>query len=58
MKKIQYLKHKKITWPRDFGGDNIWVISVDGTHVWLFEPSHPKFLKIANTLAINSTKRV
>ena len=43
MKKIQYLKHKKITWPRDFGGDNIWVISVDGTHVWLFEPSHPEF---------------
>ena len=39
MKKIQYLKHKKITWPRDFGGDNIWVISVNGTHVWLFEPS-------------------
>ena len=45
MKKIQYLKHKKITWPRDFGGDDIWVISVDGTHVWLFDPSHLEFFQ-------------
>ena len=43
MKKIQFLKHKKITWEDGLGGDDIWVLTVDGTHVWIYEPGHPLF---------------
>ena len=43
MKKIQHLKHKKITWPDDLGEDDIWILTVDGTHVWVYEPGHPEF---------------
>jgi hypothetical protein len=40
IKRIQYLKFRKITWPDEFGGGDEWVITVDGTHVWLKEPTH------------------
>ena len=43
MEMIQHLKYKKITWPNDLGGDDIWILTVDGTHVWLYEPGHPEF---------------
>ena len=43
MEMIQHLKYKKITWPNDLGGDDIWILTVDGTHVWLYKPGHPKF---------------
>ena len=43
MNKIQFLKHKKITWEDGLGGDDIWVLTVDGTHVWIHEPDHPHF---------------
>lgn len=43
IEKIQYLKFKKITWPDDLGGDDIWILTIDGTHVWLYEPGHPEF---------------
>ena len=41
--KIQFLKHKKITWEDELGNDNIWIMTVDGTHVWIHKPSHPEF---------------
>jgi hypothetical protein len=41
--RIQYLKLTKITWPDDLGGGDVWVITVDGTHVWLKEPTHAEF---------------
>jgi len=41
--RIQYLKFVKITWPDDLGGEDIWVITVDGTHVWLKEPTHAEY---------------
>jgi hypothetical protein len=41
--RIQYLKFVKITWPDDLGGGDIWAITVDGTHVWLKEPTHAEF---------------
>jgi hypothetical protein len=43
MQKIQYLKYKKITWPDGLGGEDIWILTVDGTHVWLSEPGHEEF---------------
>jgi len=43
IEKIQYLKFKKITWPDDLGGEDIWIVTVDGTHIWLYEPDHPLF---------------
>jgi hypothetical protein len=39
--KIQALKVAKITWPDDNFGDDIWAITVDGTHCWIQEPQHP-----------------
>ena len=42
MENIQALKVEKIIWPDDdFFGDDIWIISVDGTHFWIEEPQHP-----------------
>jgi hypothetical protein len=29
-------------WPDDWGED-IWIITVDGTHCWVKEPSHPEW---------------
>jgi len=43
MVKIQYLKHKKVAWPDDLGGEDVWILTVDGTHVWIYEPGHPLF---------------
>lgn len=43
IKKIQALKAQKIVWPEDNFGDDILVISVDGTHCWINEPVHPEF---------------
>jgi DDE superfamily endonuclease len=44
--KIQALKEKKIVWPSEEEiGDNIWVGSVDGTHMKTQEPSHPEVPK-------------
>jgi hypothetical protein len=40
LEKIQALKKEKITWPEDFDED-IWVLTVDGTHCWIQEPKHP-----------------
>jgi hypothetical protein len=43
IEKIQYLKFKKITWPDDLASEDIWIMTVDGTHVWMYEPGHPEF---------------
>jgi hypothetical protein len=43
MQKIQYLKYKKITWSDGLGGEDIWILTVNGTHVWLSEPGHEEF---------------
>jgi hypothetical protein len=43
IEKIQYLKFKKITWPNDLGGEDIWIVTVNGTHIWLYRPDHPSF---------------
>ena len=39
--KLRALKHEKIIWPEDNFGDDLWVITVDGTHCWISEPTHP-----------------
>jgi hypothetical protein len=41
VEKIQALKAEKIVWPEDNFGDDIYVITVDGTHCWIQEPQHP-----------------
>jgi hypothetical protein len=41
IEKVQALKAQKITWPEDDFGDDIWAITVDGTHCWIQEPQHP-----------------
>ena len=40
LKKIQALKADVIVWPDDWG-DDIWIVTVDGTHCWIKEPTHP-----------------
>jgi DDE superfamily endonuclease len=46
LKRLQALKAKKIMWPTDDEiGNNIFIGSVDGTHVKTNEPSHPQFPK-------------
>ena len=40
LERIQALKAQVIVWPDDWGED-IWIITVDGTHCWIKEPSHP-----------------
>lgn len=37
---LQALKEEVIVWPEDWG-DDIWIITVDGTHCWINEPTHP-----------------
>lgn len=44
--KIQALKEEKIVFPKDEELNNdIWLMSVDGTHVWINEPPHEEFSK-------------
>jgi DDE superfamily endonuclease len=44
--RIQALKATKIKWPTDAEiADNIWIGSVDGTHVKTVEPTHPMLPK-------------
>jgi hypothetical protein len=57
MQKIQYLKYQRITWPDGFGGEDIRILTVDGTHVWLSEPGHEEFLKIVIITATSLTKQ-
>jgi hypothetical protein len=40
LRKLQALKSEEIVWPDDWGSD-IWIITVDGTHCWIEEPTHP-----------------
>jgi hypothetical protein len=35
------LKAQKIVWQDDNSGDDIWGLTVDGTHCWIREPQHP-----------------
>ena len=41
VKRIWALKETKIAWPNDLGKDDIWIMSVDGTHCWISKPGHP-----------------
>jgi hypothetical protein len=41
VEKVQALKAQKIVWPDDNFGDDIWAVTVDGTHCWIREPQHP-----------------
>jgi DDE superfamily endonuclease len=44
--RLQALKATKIVWPTDAEiGDNIWIGTVDGTHVKTQEPNHPDLPK-------------
>lgn len=40
LERIQALKAEVIVWPENWG-DDIWIVSVDGTHCWIKEPTHP-----------------
>lgn len=40
LRKIQSLKAEVIVWPANWGND-VWIITVDGTHCWVKEPTHP-----------------
>ena len=41
IQKVKALKHEKIRWPDNNFGNDIWAITVDGTHIWIEEPQHP-----------------
>ena len=43
LKRIRGMKADKITWPDDLGRDDIWIMSVDGTHCCIAEPRHPEW---------------
>lgn len=45
VKKIGALKAERIVWPEDNFGNDIWAISVDGTHFRSQEPNHPELPK-------------
>jgi hypothetical protein len=40
VERIQQLKHEKVSWPADNFGDDLWVLTVDGTHCDTNEPVH------------------
>ena len=40
LRKLRALKADVIVWPEDWGKD-IWIVTVDGTHCWIEEPTHP-----------------
>jgi hypothetical protein len=48
IERVQVLKAKKIAWPDDNFGDDIWTITVDGTHCWIQEPQHPSWSQERN----------
>ena len=41
--RIQAMKAQKIVWPDNLNNEDTWVLTVDGTHCWIQEPSHPEF---------------
>lgn len=43
VEKVQALKQEKIKWPDDNFSSDVWAITIDGTHCWIEEPSHPEF---------------
>jgi hypothetical protein len=43
IKCLQLMKAEVICWPDDLGGNDIFIMTVDGTHCWIKEPSHPEF---------------
>lgn len=43
VEKIAALKADKIVWPDNWDDEDIWIISVDGTHFWIKEPQHPEW---------------
>jgi len=43
LERIQALKEAKIVFPEQFGEDDIWIMTVDGTHSKTNEPIHPVF---------------
>jgi hypothetical protein len=45
VKKIGALKPERVVWPEDNFGDDIWALSVDGTHFRTVEPNHPDLPK-------------
>jgi hypothetical protein len=42
LEKIRASKAQKIVWEDEC--EDIWVVSVDGTHCWMHEVAHPEFL--------------
>ena len=41
LEKIRASKAQKIVWEDEC--EDIWVVSVDGTHCWMHEVAHPEF---------------
>ncbi|CAJ1956085.1 unnamed protein product [Cylindrotheca closterium] len=43
IEKIQLLKHQVIVWEDDYQQGKRWVMTVDGIHCWINEPSHKEW---------------
>ena len=43
VQKIQALKAEAINWPQDNFTNDIWIMTVDGTHFWIEEPTHSEW---------------
>ena len=43
LQRIQALKSHKIVFPVSRQGDDVWLLSVDGTHCRINDPTHPEF---------------
>eukprot|EP00536_Pseudo-nitzschia_multiseries_P010520 jgi/Psemu1/26188/gm1.26188_g len=48
LRQIWDLRANKITWPDDLGKDDLRIMSVDRTHCWIAEPSHPVWSQDSN----------
>ena len=42
IKRIKALKKHKKIWP-ECSDNDVWILTVDGTHCWIHEPQHPEF---------------
>ena len=54
VKKIKSLKEEKIVWPRHFKPSDIWIMTVDGTHLVTLEPGNKEVPKDSGLLLIQT----
>ena len=54
LQRIRCLKATKIAWPDDLGGDDIWIMTINGTHCAVEEPNHPIWSQYRESIIVTS----